>query len=766
MALRTTEPVAASAFLRNVQARLIELDLLEGHAAELAPRLEAEALRYVRAFVPGPLVVPVMASRELAEEWPLHSALRFGESEACAALASWVLDNKHHPAQWHPSVSRDDIAGALERATGEDADVAGWIAGKLRADTWAIFDSGRPLADADPRDPYFNFRSPSAGFFVNLRSYDEDFWMGFALQALQADELMFGPGAPCSYPHDSRDAAAANKAAALFRAGRWFDVRAVALVVVALRRARTVSEPLEAYRFAVRTVRLLCEGEVGGNSTRSRVVSAAIDRARSRVGIDPGAYGDALPRELDAELRAHVAAISEALPPDAEGPTDDSSARALFSRMNEAFAGRAEAIGRGGAGAELAADARGQSLEGQALWRLWAAEDGQVPGCRFAVFLGYALLLDVVIPRLVARPLGPTGVRVRDDSDLHAVVPVIVAPASWGIGGGAKARAELGEFAVASNVPASALLPKSAALLSHRDHPTQGVLALGLEASDEPLPVIISRQAGGQDEVLSMVAGKAALLFLSSSHMRKPGVMCRGTLGGLARTLYPGAAKGGRIQARELEATAEALRQLNSLYLFLPDGRQTPIFGGILSPAAHVMPKADTEIVVTIAQTFHYGLAKLKEGRPEYGAGFLFNLDGVMRLDNRNPRPLRYYLRAAADWNKARRDPARMQPMSIEEMAARANTLPPKAVEALEAKRGKSKAQHAQSVALYEARKSAVKDLEQLHERGLVVLKAAGQGEYRVLPPADYLEAHRQHTTDGARQLGPAGGSLCLAADT
>lgn len=406
MASQKIEPAAPSAFLGNVLARLLELGISRDHADELAPRLEADALRYVRALVPGPLAERVASSRELAQDWFVYSAARFGEGEACAALAARAgREASAIPLPWHPDVTRNEIAAALEGVSGEGADVARWIAERLRGDLFVIFDD-------NGGEPWFNFSRPRDGWGGSLRRHFDAngeplFRMPTAAEIAEAEDKETTETAARLTAEMTPDL---THAARLFLSGAWFDVRAVALVVAALRSVRTALEPLEAYRFAARNVRLLCQGEPGTNHARARVVAAAIDRAREKSRADPGPYGDALWRELEAELRAHIAALSEALPPDAEGPTDDASARARFARMNEAFAARAEAIGRGGAGAELAADMRKQPSEGGALWRLWADPGGQVPGCRFAVFLGYVLLLDVVLPRLEARARKPVAI--------------------------------------------------------------------------------------------------------------------------------------------------------------------------------------------------------------------------------------------------------------------------------------------------------------------------------------------------------------------
>jgi hypothetical protein len=764
--------VAGSDFLEHARARLLAIGLKEAYAAELAPRLGREALRYVRALAPGPLVDTVLASRELADEWPLYSEARFGGGPACKALAAWALEQKlKAPTLWHPDVTRNEIAEALERATDEE-EVARWAAERFRAGTFVLFDG---LRSDRPGEPHFNFCRPCSGWGGSLRHFLEGGEAPFRESTASGtgDSRGGDDGAP-----EEANRALAEVApdmahvAALFRTGRWLDVRAVALVVAALRRVRTVVEPLEAYRFAVRNVRLLCQGEVGGNHTRTRVVAAAVERVRATNGIRPEALGEGAWAELEAELRAHLDALAEALPLDDQEPPDEASARALFSRMNEAFAAYAEAIGP--QGAQLAASVRARPSEGASLWRLWADSDGPVPGCRFAVSLGCSVLLDVVLSRLEAPPLVPTGVEAQGDR--WAVTSVATAMASWSFGGGGvvapTVEVDGQRYATANGAPVRAFVPKSSALLPPTVGPTQGVLALGFEGEpqDEPLPVMIARQTGS--EILSPVAGKAALLFLSTQTLFKPGAMARMTLGELARELHPSgpdARHAKRIRARELEGTAEALRQLNALYLYLPDGRQTLVFGGILSPSARAEARHDAEILVAIAPTFLVGLAKVREAKRAYNANFLFNLDGALRLPNTNPRPLRYYLRAAADWNAAfdaktggRFEPRALRPSTLEQMAIRANSLPPTAVEYLQRQRGRRGASASRSStarsALATALGAAEKDVDELHAAGLVVVDKAGRDGYRLSPPGAYLEAWEETRKHGARPVTRRGG--------
>jgi hypothetical protein len=401
-----TDRVSASGFLENARARLLGLGLSEGHAAELAPTLEAEALRYVRALAPGPLVASVMSSRELAGEWPLYSDARFGKSPACEALAVWALGQKlKAPTLWHPDVTRNEIVEALERATGDGADVARWVAEMFRSGSFTTFDG---VQTDQPNEPFFSFSRPGGGWGGRLSYHLEEGWAEREVNLASLPEGIDLDAAKESRRLCAEMTPTVARAADLFLAGRWFDVRAVALVVASLRRVRTVAEPLEAYRFAVRNVRLLCEGEPKGNYTRTRVIVAAVGRAREKNRVDPGAYGEALERELEAELLAHLAGIREALPPDSEAPADATFARALFSRMNEAFAARAEVVGC--KGAEIAAAVRGEVLSKKEPWHLWADPDGAVPGCRFAVLLGHALLVDVVIPRLEAHARRPPAI--------------------------------------------------------------------------------------------------------------------------------------------------------------------------------------------------------------------------------------------------------------------------------------------------------------------------------------------------------------------
>jgi hypothetical protein len=138
-------------------------------------------------------------------------------------------------------------------------------------------------------------------------------------------------------------------------------------------------------------------------------------------------------------------------------------------------------------------------------------------------------------------------------------------------------------------------------------------------------------------------------------------------------------------------------------------------------------------------------------------------------LPNTNPRPLRYYLRAAADWNAAfdaktggRFEPRALRPSTLEQMAIRANSLPPTAVEYLQRQRGRRGASAPRSStarsALATALGAAERDVDELHAAGLVVVDKAGRDGYRLSPPGAYLEAWEETRKHGARPVTRRGG--------
>jgi hypothetical protein len=404
-------------FLENVRARLLELGLSEACADELAPRLEREASRCVRALAPEPVVGAALASRELATDWPLYSDARFGGGLACEALAAWAFGQRlKAPTLWHADVTRNEIADALERAAGPGADAARWVAATFRSGRFVAFDG---LSADAPGRPWLRLYGPGGGGDYPVHDAEEGDGGTPGRRGNQGGASTAPRGVA---GREARDGAGRRRAEAppdevaqavgYLRAGTWFDVRAVSLVVDAVRRTRIDIDVGEALRFALRNVRLLREGGPGANPTRGRVVAAAIDAAAGSGAVGAAAVGawgrERLASELEAALVARLEALGDALPTGGRLPEGDDACRARFTSMNEAFAAHVERLGATGAG--LAADVRGGPGEGASLWRLWAASDGPVPGCRFAVRLALALLLDTVVPALEASARKPPAI--------------------------------------------------------------------------------------------------------------------------------------------------------------------------------------------------------------------------------------------------------------------------------------------------------------------------------------------------------------------
>jgi hypothetical protein len=353
---------------------------------------------------------------------------------------------------------------------------------------------------------------------------------------------------------------------------------------------------------------------------------------------------------------------------------------------------------------------------------------------RFLVPLALALWVERVKPEtdLAQQPrfriLGVGG----SDGDDYVRLPKPISAASWAIGGegveldGDRYAAE--PKVLVQRVPrAWAILPREALTRPHQ-------LSLPLaDGTQVPLVVALTEPGGA---VIPAVAGKLLLVMFAGV---RPGGLVTGTLGDLARQVYPDAQ---RIQPRELVRVAHGLKVLENLRLVLPDDTEMPLFS-VQAPIDPAHPRPDQCVGWELTRLFAH---QVQAHGPKLRGWFLLNLTGAMRLDSKRPQLLRQYVRACALWNDAHApgggefDPDRVEPYTAEEWARLNNTLSRRAVDYLASER---KAQNKRD-ALAADLKTTRATLDELAGVGLIELSKRGRNQLLILPPDTYLEAHRK----------------------
>lgn len=506
-----------------------------------------------------------------------------------------------------------------------------------------------------------------------------------------------------------------------------------------------------------------------------------VEKWLRQLAEDPGRrYGLALAvlaRESDdehAQDERHAATLERALEKHMRGLAERVAAVPREARKldgsaplwcDEALAGYLDGLGTEAAREAAQAwrekadeAARRYRAEGDAIeWlRPWLADlpDGEA-GVRFlgalpaVQNLARFVWLDEVRPALAAPRYRVEAVSVSGDH--YAKMPKVVAPISWGFGAPGIAAVEVDGNAYAETPTLAKLIPRTWALLpaDHARRPHQTALALELGEA-EALPVMV---ANAQGYVLSPQAAKLALVMLASEGVRRGGLHAA-DVGTLTRWTRPEAR---RLQPREYEATARALEELNRLWLYLPDETRVKLFD-LQLPRTPEDAHPDMVLRWGLSGTLRAALADgirgpMLDGH-EYNGEVLINLTGAMRLPNTKPDLLRYYMRAAADWNNAcsagRFDPERVKVYTREQWAVLANALPRGVAEYLAAAKGQRTAAATRRKELSNARKRAAEHLERLAEEyGLAKLEKVGRDGFRLLPTREYLEARDKARAKG-----------------
>jgi hypothetical protein len=214
----------------------------------------------------------------------------------------------------------------------------------------------------------------------------------------------------------------------------------------------------------------------------------------------------------------------------------------------------------------------------------------------------------------------------------------------------------------------------------------------------------------------------------------------KGTLGELARTLWPDWTKS-RRSTRDLKGLGAAFVAVKGLRLVetKPNGVRHPYDLFTVDYDLSAEPEAAVGWMVN-----PWLAERMRKGKG--GGFFLLNMTRWLALGIRNPRLFPLALRLAAYWDQARQrgiyDPGRLRPIEADRLAFECNTLPEGAAMY---RAGKTDAGAAQ-VALTTARAKLEADLDALQGVGLLgpweKTKAYGRG-FVVLPvpPEDYAEA-------------------------
>jgi len=295
-------------------------------------------------------------------------------------------------------------------------------------------------------------------------------------------------------------------------------------------------------------------------------------------------------------------------------------------------------------------------------------------------------------------------------------------------------------------------------------NPAQLSLALNLDTPPDAVleylgAVVESATRTAHLAKLPNICPKLLGLMFAAAPMT--GRMVQGTLGELARMLYPDWTSN-RRSTRDLQGVGAAMMAVKGLRLVEtePDGTRRPYELFIVDMALTAKPDA------VLGWTINPWLVKRMQGG-KGGGFFLLNMTRWLALGIQNPRLFPLALRLAALWDAARVrngpfDPARLRPIEADRLAWECNTLP----EGAAMYRAKRTDTHAGKVQLLRARDNLEADLDALREAGLLgpwkKTKAYGRGfDVLPMPPADYAEACKRaaqavrKTGDGRRRKGP-----------
>ena len=211
-----------------------------------------------------------------------------------------------------------------------------------------------------------------------------------------------------------------------------------------------------------------------------------------------------------------------------------------------------------------------------------------------------------------------------------------------------------------------------------------------------------------------------------------------------------------RVQKRDIASVIEALHELAHLKLCLDDQRVRMVHVDL--PSSAPSPDGATEVRLGLTPWLRLILRESQDPtghqKPplcrSYCGWVLVNIDGLLRLNNKKPALLRYYLRCAALWNYAQTKGEEMEPREAEEWGSLANHLHRGVAIEFETRRAAriaGKRPCAASRHLTDARAKAREHLRLLEHEGLLVLRYV-DGQERSstprpllpLPPSSLIE--------------------------
>ncbi len=315
----------------------------------------------------------------------------------------------------------------------------------------------------------------------------------------------------------------------------------------------------------------------------------------------------------------------------------------------------------------------------------------------------------------------------------HVKIPSAIAPAAWAIHG---APYEIGDL-----YGEAPILSRAVVLARKDGRPEPAQLPLRLEEPPRHLVEAIAKHTGSG--LLSVTAGKLALLLCSTWPTQGGVVSVHCTLRELARWLFPGT----RPHPRNYQQVAAGAWMLRGLSLV--DGRQDIQLFDVTRLVDPREACGDDTFTGSLTTTVRLLAEKKGSGGP-LANWFLLNLGGALGVDGRKPQLLRAYVWAAALWNDADKRGTHRQQGTCPEHLRRGFTREELAAHvAMQAPTPRKKDGT-------EA-KAAIEELAAL-EHPLVRIETVGQTwprRWRVLWPEAYAEAYAQIRTRGTRTVAP-----------
>lgn len=327
------------------------------------------------------------------------------------------------------------------------------------------------------------------------------------------------------------------------------------------------------------------------------------------------------------------------------------------------------------------------------------------------------------------------------DGEQHVKTKKTVAAMSWAIDGaavidGPAVDVDGKHYASSPGEGGLSLyLPRNFDMMPSYVEASGGQKQLPFVATGEDVPIAVGlSRLTAERTLMSPVGGKLAVLLACGWHGQA-------SLQEWTELLHPGIK---RIRAGNLDATAQAVKDLEELMIYLPDGTRIPVFTMKAPYVPTEMLAPDATVGGSTSKQFdeRFEGGQLSGWERTEKGSFIINLSGFLGLDNRSSQLQRYYLRAAAMWNAARRtnepfNQDRLETFTPERFALLCNSLPPAAADYMSERKG-----NRQSLA--KAKRRSLESLEELEGERLIRLerpRAGRKSELLILPPDEIHEA-------------------------